>query len=68
MSETKTPMVGIQDTVVHLGRRRAWNRGLSPGAIKEYEVVLAGRVKQLVQQLGAQPRNVTLDTWLSYFS
>ena len=44
-------MVGIQDTDEHLRRRKAWQRGMSPAALKGYEEILAPRVEQLVELL-----------------
>ena len=38
LCEAQVPMVGIQDVDEHLRRRRAWNRGLGPAALKEYDV------------------------------
>lgn len=68
MSEEHVPMVGIRDTEVHLRRRCAWNRGLGPGAIKEYKGIIATRGRQLIQRLEEQHGVVALDKWLKYFS
>ncbi|KAI0752497.1 high nitrogen upregulated cytochrome P450 monooxygenase 2 [Daedaleopsis nitida] len=68
MSETDVPMVGIQDTESHLLRRRAWNRGLSRSAVREYEQAILSRARLLVQRLEEQRGEVILGKWLSHFS
>ena len=68
MSDKNMPMVGIMDTEEHLRRRRAWNRGLGPGALKEYESRVATRIQQLVHRLEEQEGEVILGTWMNYFS
>ena len=49
-------------------RRRAWNRGLAPGAIKEYEVVTASRTRQLIHRLQEQIGEVNLGDWMNRFT
>ena len=44
MTEADVPFIGIQDVEEHAQRRRAWNRGLGPAALKSYEDVMFGRV------------------------
>lgn len=68
MSDEHLSMIGIQDNEEHAKRRRAWNRGLSPGAVKEYEVIITTRVNQLVRRLEEQHGEVALDRWIKYFS
>ena len=65
---TNIQMVGIQDTDVHLRRRRPWNRALGPGAVKEYEVMIALQAGKLVQRLEQQKGRVLLGQWFSYFA
>ena len=61
-------MIALQDTEEHLRRRRAWIRGFSPNALKEYEGPLARRVAQMRDRLAEQEGIVLLDQWLNYFS
>ncbi|RPD52947.1 high nitrogen upregulated cytochrome P450 monooxygenase 2 [Lentinus tigrinus ALCF2SS1-7] len=61
------PMVGIPDPELHLRRRRPWTRGLGPGALKEYEVIVAKRARQLAERLQEQSGEVVLGRWLNYF-
>ncbi|KAI0808391.1 high nitrogen upregulated cytochrome P450 monooxygenase 2 [Fomes fomentarius] len=68
MSDEHISMIGIQDNEEHAKRRRAWNRGLSPGAIKEYEGIIMTRTKQLVRRLEEQHGEVALDRLIKYFS
>ena len=68
MSDKNMPMVGIMNTEEHMRRRRAWNRGLGPGALKEYESRVATRVQQLVHRLEEQEGEVILGIWMNYFS
>ena len=67
LTATNPPMAGIQDTHVHLARRRSWARGLSPSALKEYEGLVGRRVRQLVRLLEAQDRAVLLGRMFNYF-
>ncbi|KAI0749187.1 high nitrogen upregulated cytochrome P450 monooxygenase 2 [Daedaleopsis nitida] len=62
------PMIGIMDTEEHLRRRRAWNRGLGPSALKEYQHLIAIRVHQLVSRLEEQEGEVALGQWINYWS
>ncbi|KAI0682151.1 high nitrogen upregulated cytochrome P450 monooxygenase 2 [Cerioporus squamosus] len=68
LTETNIPMVGIMDVDEHLRRRRAWNRGLGPAALKEYEHLIVRRARQLVDRLGEQDGEVNIGKWLNYFS
>lgn len=68
LSDKNLPMVGIMDLDEHLRRRRAWNRGLGPGALKEYEGRVAGRAQQLIRRLEEQEGEVILGNWINYFS
>ncbi|TFK81542.1 high nitrogen upregulated cytochrome P450 monooxygenase 2 [Polyporus arcularius HHB13444] len=68
LTTTNVPMVGIMDVEEHLRRRRAWNRGLGPAALKEHEHVVFKRARQLVERLGEQQGEVNIGDWLNYFS
>ncbi|KAL0948343.1 hypothetical protein HGRIS_010929 [Hohenbuehelia grisea] len=52
----------------HAVRRRLWNRGLSSASLKEYEVLLAARVAQLVERLQEQKGPIDVAKWLGFFS
>ena len=67
LTATNPPMAGIQDTQVHLARRRSWARGLSPSALKEYEGLVGRRVRQLLRLLEAQDATVVLGQVFNYF-
>ena len=68
LSDKNLPMVGILDLDEHLSRRRAWNRGLGPGALKEYEGRVAQRAQQLIHRLEDQNGEIVLGTWINYFA
>ena len=64
-------MVGIQDTETHLRRRKNWNRGMGPAAVREYEHFIARRARQLVERLEEQQHKgaaVVIGNWFNYFS
>ena len=64
-------MVGIQDTETHLRRRKNWNRGMGPAAVREYEHFIAKRARQLVERLEEQQHKggaVVIGNWFNYFS
>ncbi|RDX42087.1 cytochrome P450 [Lentinus brumalis] len=67
LSATALPMVRIQDTDAHLRRRKNWQRGMGPGAIKEYEQIIARRARQFVARLEEQKGTVVIGTWFNYF-
>ncbi|KAI0711780.1 high nitrogen upregulated cytochrome P450 monooxygenase 2 [Cerioporus squamosus] len=68
LSAQNLPMVGIQDIDEHLARRRAWNRGLSPTALKDYEPAIAAQTRQLLQALDSQDGCVIFGDWFKSFS
>ena len=68
LSQTKVPMTGIRDPEEHQRRRRPWNRGLAPAALREYDHLIAARVQQLVRRLEEQDGEVILGKWFYYFS
>ncbi|TBU27644.1 high nitrogen upregulated cytochrome P450 monooxygenase 2 [Dichomitus squalens] len=64
------PLIAIRDTDEHLRRRRAWNRGLGPNALREYEHVLARRAQLLVKGLEERAKKgeeVDLGRWFNWF-
>ncbi|KAI0687969.1 high nitrogen upregulated cytochrome P450 monooxygenase 2 [Cerioporus squamosus] len=68
LSSTSLPMVGIQDTDVHLRRRKNWQRGMSPAAIKEYEHFIQRRARQLLSRLEEQKGEVVIGNWINYLT
>ena len=67
MTVEHVPMVGIMDTEEHLRRRRAWNRGLGPAALKEHDHLITKRARQLATGLGEQKGVVNLGRWFNAF-
>ena len=61
-------LIGIVDVDEHLRRRRAWNRGLSTAAVREYEGLIAARARLFIERLGQQVGEISLDKWINYFS
>ncbi|KAI0265785.1 cytochrome P450 [Gloeopeniophorella convolvens] len=69
-------LIAQRDPVKHMHQRKPWNRAFSSAALKEYEVIVAKRVRQLVSRLDGiareSPRKegVVLDIgmWLSFFT
>ncbi len=68
LSATGLPLVGIQDTDVHLRRRKNWQRGMGPAAIKEYEHFIARRARQLLSRLEEQKGELNIGTWINYLT
>ncbi|KAM5536735.1 hypothetical protein V8D89_009574 [Ganoderma adspersum] len=68
LTDTELPMVGIQDTETHLRRRKNWNRGMGPAAVREYEYFIAKRARQLVERLEEHKGTVVIGNWFNYFS
>ncbi|KAI0706673.1 high nitrogen upregulated cytochrome P450 monooxygenase 2 [Earliella scabrosa] len=58
-------LIGVDE---HLRRRRAWNRGLSTAAVREYEGLIAARARLFIERLGQQVGEISLDKWINYFS
>ena len=61
-------MIALQDTNLHLQRRRPWLRAFTPGALKGYEELLSRRIRQLVGELEKQRGSVDLNEWFKCFS
>ncbi|KAI1786948.1 high nitrogen upregulated cytochrome P450 monooxygenase 2 [Ganoderma leucocontextum] len=68
LSETNVPFIGIQNAEEHAQRRRAWNRGLAPAALRDYDHTTSNRVHQLVDVLERQEGAVVLGKWINYFA
>ena len=61
-------MIGLQDTDIHLRRRRPWARAFTSTAVKDYSVLVAKRTRQLVSRLEQLEGVVHLDKWIDYFT
>jgi len=70
-------LIAQRDPILHTEQRKPWTRALSSTAMKEYEVLVAKRVRQLVGCLGdmiersdSKKANATVDMtqWLKFFS
>lgn len=60
-------LVAIRDGSEHARRRRTWNRGFNPIAMKRYEPMIRTRVSQLLEVI-AQRGRVDLSELFSYFT
>ena len=74
---TGTPsLIAQRDPVKHMQQRKLWNQAFSSTALKEYEVIMAKRARQLIGCLenlvhGSDRQGaVVLDVaaWLNYFT
>ncbi|KAI0279986.1 cytochrome P450 [Russula aff. rugulosa BPL654] len=69
-------LIAERDPVKHMHQRKLWNRAFSSTALKEYEVIMAKRIRQLIDCLedrvhGSDRKGgVVLDmvAWLNYFT
>lgn len=69
-------LIAQRDPVIHTQQRKTWNRAFSSTAVKEYEVIVAKRTRQLIGCLadlvhGSDRKEGTvLDVaaWLNYFT
>ena len=51
----------------HAERRKIWNRGFTPTALKSYDDIIFRRSTQLVERLGQQTGVIDLGKWIGYF-
>jgi len=69
-------LIAQRDPVIHMQQRKPWNRAFSSTAVKEYEVIVAKRLRQLIGCLESlahgsdRKEGITLDVaaWLNYFT
>jgi hypothetical protein len=69
-------LVAQSDPVLHAEQRKPWTRAFSSAAMKEYEIIVAKRVRQLVGCLedliersdGTANAVVDITRWLKYFT
>ncbi|KAH9029477.1 high nitrogen upregulated cytochrome P450 monooxygenase 2 [Lactarius pseudohatsudake] len=69
-------LVAQRDPILHMHQRKPWNRAFSSAAMKEYEIIVAKRVRQFVGclddmiQRSDHKANTVMDInrWLKYFT
>ena len=70
-------MIAQRDPALHGLNWRAWARGFSITALKDYETTVIARVKQLVekwenfirvQPSGAKGASIDISAWMTYFA
>ncbi|KAH9015099.1 high nitrogen upregulated cytochrome P450 monooxygenase 2 [Lactarius pseudohatsudake] len=69
-------LIAQRDPILHMHQRKSWNRAFSSAAMKEYEIIVAKRVRQFVGclddmiQRSDQKANAVVDInrWLKYFT
>jgi len=69
-------LIGLRDPVKRVHQRKPWNRAFSSTAMKEYEDIVANRIRQLSSCLenlvdrSAPKDGALLDiaAWLNYFT
>ncbi|CAL1712458.1 unnamed protein product [Somion occarium] len=63
-------LIAIRDPALHNRRRRPWTRALNTASVKEFQPLIAKRVKQLVDRLEQQSssKEIDLSQWISYFT
>lgn len=52
----------------HTRRRRLWNRGLTPEALREYEALIAKRASQVVSRIQENKGSIDLASLVNYFT
>jgi len=61
----------VRDIALHAKQRRAWDKGFSGGALKDYEQLLIKRTQELLANLESRIRlgeTVDISRWMKYFS
>jgi len=69
-------LIAQRDPILHMHQRKPWNRGFSSAAMKEYEIMVAKRIRQLVGcledmiQRSDEKANAVVDMtlWSKYFA
>ncbi|KAI0035614.1 high nitrogen upregulated cytochrome P450 monooxygenase 2, partial [Vararia minispora EC-137] len=70
-------MIAQRDPALHASNRRSWARGFSITALKDYEVIITARVKQLVEKweelirtrpFGAKGTSIDISAWMTFFA
>ena len=68
-------LIGQTDPKLHMEQRKPWNRAFSSVAMKEYEIIVAKRIRQLVGCLEDMVERsdekafavVDMTQWVKYF-
>ncbi|KAN0137403.1 Cytochrome P450 [Lactarius tabidus] len=74
--EDPVVLIGQRDPILHMQQRKPWNRAFSSAAMKEYEIIVAKRIRQLVGclddiiQRSDYKANAVVDMtqWFKYFA
>jgi cytochrome P450 len=74
--EDPVMLMAQRDPILHMQQRKPWNRAFSSAAMKEYEIIVAKRIRQLVGcledkiQRSDYKTNAVLDMtqWFKYFT
>ncbi|KAI0265868.1 high nitrogen upregulated cytochrome P450 monooxygenase 2 [Gloeopeniophorella convolvens] len=72
-------LILIRDPMAHARARKPWERAFAPRALKEYDMIIAKRARELVQHLDGIVRQAAtsekkltaaldINTWLGYFT
>ena len=61
------PLIGIRSNTEHTKRRRTWNRGFNPTAMRQYEPMVNEKVLQLLEAI-LQRYQVDLAEIIGYFT
>ncbi|KAF7322339.1 hypothetical protein HMN09_00011600 [Mycena chlorophos] len=66
--ESTPPTIVSLTGDAHSAKRRVWNRGMSSSAIREYDIFLVKRTRQLVERLESQSAPLDIVLWFDLFS
>lgn len=69
-------LVAQRDPILHMQQRKPWDRAFSSAVMKEYEIIVAKRIRQLVGCLEEMVQRsddkvnavVDMTQWLKYFA
>ena len=62
-------MIALQDTDIHLRRRRPWQRAFTPQTLKSYEDQIGARAGQIIAALEREAHGpIALDQYMERFS
>lgn len=62
-------IIAQRDPVEHKRRRRTWDRAFSSAAIKNYDVIVIKKVRELMEQFEKRAgQEIDLSMWMTYFS
>lgn len=61
-------LITERDPALHAEKRKTWNRGFTPAALREYDEPVIKRTVQLLERLGQQSGTIDLGKWISYYT